>query len=68
MAQKEINEQVGKPFIKAFNNDDNEALKAVHSKAVIRAIRTITACLDMMNIFKKFRIVSKQNRAIVKKY
>ena len=23
--QKEINEQVWKPFIKAFNNDDNEA-------------------------------------------
>src|SRR6266498_478411 len=37
--QKEINEQVWKPFIKAFNNNDNEAFKAVHSKDVIRVIQ-----------------------------
>jgi ketosteroid isomerase-like protein len=34
--QKEINEQVWKPFIRTFNNDDDEGFKAVHSKDVIR--------------------------------
>ena len=34
--QKQINEQVWKPFISSFNSSDNEGLKAVHSKDVIR--------------------------------
>jgi len=34
--QKEINAQVWKPFIKTFNNGDDEGFKAVHSKDVIR--------------------------------
>ena len=37
--QKEINEQVWKPFIKPFNNDDGEAFSAVHSKEVIRLLQ-----------------------------
>ena len=34
--QKEINDQVWKPFIRTFNNDDDEGFKAVHSKDIIR--------------------------------
>jgi ketosteroid isomerase-like protein len=37
--QNEINEQVWKPFINAFNSNDNEAFRAVHSKDVIRVIQ-----------------------------
>jgi ketosteroid isomerase-like protein len=39
IATKEINEQVWKPFIRSFNNGDDEAFKAVHSKDIIRVIR-----------------------------
>jgi len=34
--QREINEQVWKPFIKSFNERDNKAFRAVHSKDLIR--------------------------------
>ncbi len=34
--QKEINEQVWKPFIKSFNEMDTEAFMAVHSKEMSR--------------------------------
>lgn len=37
--QQEINEQVWKPFIKAFNNRDTESFMAVHSKDAVRAPR-----------------------------
>ena len=37
--QKQINEQVWKPFIKAFNNDDNEGFRKVHSTDLIRVIQ-----------------------------
>lgn len=36
-AQKEINEQVWKPFIKSFAQMDTEKFMSVHSKDVIRA-------------------------------
>src|SRR5262245_28289675 len=51
--QKEINEQVWKPFIKAFNNDDNEAFKNVHSKDVIRVIRDDNRILGYDEYFQK---------------
>lgn len=51
--QQEINEQVWKPFIKAFNNNDNEAFKAVHSKEVIRVIRDDNRLLGYDEYFKK---------------
>ena len=51
--QKEINEQVWKPFIKAFNNDDNEAFKAVHSREVIRVIQDDDRLLVYDEYFKK---------------
>ena len=37
--QKQINAQVWKPFIKAFNNDDNEGFKMIHSTDLIRVIQ-----------------------------
>jgi len=37
--QKEINEQVWKPFISAFNNQDARGFLSVHSKDVVRAVR-----------------------------
>ena len=50
---KEIDEQVWKPFIKAFNNDDNEAFKAVHSKEVARVIQDDDRLLGYDEYFKK---------------
>lgn len=37
--QKEINQQVWKPFIDGFSNNNNEVFKGVHSKEVIRVIQ-----------------------------
>jgi ketosteroid isomerase-like protein len=37
--KKEINDQVWKPFIKAFNDRDTKAFMAVHSKDLIRSSR-----------------------------
>lgn len=51
--QKEINEQVWKPFIKAFNNDDNEAFRAVHSKDVIRVIQDNNQVMGYDQYFQK---------------
>lgn len=36
---KEIDEQVWKPFIRSFNNDDDKGFQAVHSKEMIRVIQ-----------------------------
>lgn len=38
-AQREINEQVWKPFIKTFNGHDAEGFMALHSKDVVRSPR-----------------------------
>ena len=51
--QKEINEQVWKPFIKAIINDDNEKLSAVHSKEVTRVIQDDNQILGYNEYFKK---------------
>jgi ketosteroid isomerase-like protein len=51
--QKEINEQVWKPFIRAFNNDDNEAFKAVHSREVTRVIQDDNRLMAYDEYFKK---------------
>jgi len=51
--QKEINEQVWKPFIKSFNNDDNEGFRAVHSKEVTRVIQDDNRLLGYDEYFKK---------------
>jgi ketosteroid isomerase-like protein len=51
--QKEINEQVWKPFIKAFNSGDNEAFSAVHSKDVIRVIQDNNQVMGYDQYFQK---------------
>src|SRR5919202_6876439 len=51
--QKEINEQVWKPFIKSFNNSDDESFKAVHSKDIIRVIQDANTILGYNEYFKK---------------
>lgn len=37
--QKEINEQVWKPFITSFNNHDTKEFMALHSKDIVRSSR-----------------------------
>jgi len=37
--QRQINEQVWKPFIKSFSNGDTEGFMAVHSKDVTRVVQ-----------------------------
>ena len=51
--QKEINEQVWKPFIVAFNNNDDEAFSAVHSKDVIRVSQDDSRIFGYSEYFKK---------------
>ena len=51
--QKEINEQVWKPFITAFNNHDDEAFSAVHSKEVIRVSQDANQIMGYNEYFKK---------------
>jgi ketosteroid isomerase-like protein len=51
--QKEINEQVWKPFIKAFDNSDDEAFSAVHSKEVIRVIQDDNRVMGYNEYFQK---------------
>jgi ketosteroid isomerase-like protein len=51
--QEEINEQVWKPFIRAFNSDDNEAFRAVHSKEVARVIQDDNRLIGYDEYFKR---------------
>ena len=51
--QKEINEQVWKPFIKSFNSGDDEGFKAVHSKEVMRVLQDGNRIMGYDEYFKK---------------
>ena len=51
--QRQINEQVWKPFIKSFNSGDDAGFKAVHSKDVIRVIRDDNHILGYDEYFKQ---------------
>lgn len=51
--QKEINNQVWKPFIKAFNSKDNDAFSAVHSRDVIRVSQDDKNIIGFDEYFKK---------------
>ena len=53
VAQKEINEQVWKPFIKSFSSGDDEGFKVLHSKDVIRVIRDSKQIMGYEQYFKK---------------
>ena len=51
--QKEINDQVWKPFISKFNNLDANGFLAVHSKDVIRAPRDSKILLNWSEYLKQ---------------
>jgi ketosteroid isomerase-like protein len=51
--QKQINEQVWKPFIKAINSGDNDALSEVHSKEVARVMQDDGKIIGYSEYFKK---------------
>ena len=51
--QKEINDQVWKPFIEAFNNQNDKAFSAVHSKEVIRVSQDDNRIMGYSEYFKK---------------
>lgn len=56
--QRQINEQVWKPFIKSFNNGDTEGFMAVHSKEMARVEQ------DSKNIygFNRYFESNKRNK------
>jgi len=50
--QLQINEQVWKPFIKAFNTNDNKLFSSVHSKEVIRVEQDDSRIIGYDEYFK----------------
>lgn len=50
-SQQEINDQVWKPFLKAFNENDTKAFMAVHSKDVVRSSRDSKEVLNWNQYF-----------------
>jgi len=50
--QRQINQQVWKPFIQTFNARDNEGFKAVHSKEVSRVLQDDKRILNADEYFK----------------
>src|SRR6202035_3922557 len=51
--QKQINDQVWKPFIKSFNSGDEEGFKAVHSMDMIRVIQDDQQIFGYERYFQK---------------
>ena len=51
--QKQINEQVWKPFIQSFNNRNDDTYEAVHSKDVIRVLQDDNQIFGYKEYFKK---------------
>ncbi len=51
--QRQINDQVWKPFIQSFNNGDDDGFAAVHSKDVIRVIQDGKQILGYNQYFQK---------------
>ena len=49
--QQEINDQVWKPFLKAFNENDTKAFMEVHSKDVVRSSRDAKEILNWNQYF-----------------
>jgi ketosteroid isomerase-like protein len=53
--QKEIDDQVWRPFIASFNSHDTEAFMALHSKDVVRSPRDSKVLLNWDEYFKLHR-------------
>lgn len=49
--QQEINQQVWKPFLKGFNENDTETFMSVHSKDVVRSPREAKKILNWNQYF-----------------
>jgi ketosteroid isomerase-like protein len=52
-AQQEINDQVWKPFIQSFNDNDTKGFMAVHSKEVVRSSRDGKSVLNWDEYYKQ---------------
>ena len=50
--QRQINQQVWRPFIQSFNARDNEGFRAVHSKEVSRVLQDEKRILNAEEYFK----------------
>ena len=50
--QRQINEQVWKPFIVSFNNGDDETFSSVHSKEIIRVMQDDKQIIGFDQYFK----------------
>jgi ketosteroid isomerase-like protein len=51
--QKQINDQVWKPFIKSFNSGDEEGFKAIHSRDMIRVLQDNQQIFGYERYFQK---------------
>lgn len=51
--QRQINEQVWKPFIKSFSNGDDEAFRTIHSRDVTRVIQDDSLIMNYDQYFRK---------------
>lgn len=65
--QQEINEQVWKPFIKGFNENDTKAFMAVHSKDVVRSSRDAKEVLNWDQYFAQQQRGDERDRAAKRK-
>ena len=61
-AKQEINAQVWKPFIKAFNDYDTKAFMDVHSKDVVRSSRDAKEVLGWDEYFKQMERWDQQGK------
>ena len=50
--QREINQQVWKPFISAFNSKDNTIMKSIHSRDLCRVIKDNNQIIGFDEYFK----------------
>ena len=62
-ARQEINEQVWKPFIKAFNERDTKAFMEVHSKDLVRSSRDSKEVLNWEQYFRQMAQGDERGKA-----
>ncbi|HMG94194.1 MAG TPA: hypothetical protein VK589_29245 [Chryseolinea sp.] len=60
--QKEINDQVWKPFIESFNSFDTNRFMAVHSRDVVRSPRDAKVLLSWDEYFKQQQAGDKKQK------
>lgn len=65
--QKQINQQVWKPFINAFNNNDDKGFSEVHSKDIIRVEQDNGRIIGFAEYFKQLTDAQLQKRKEWKK-